>query len=62
MDMDGLIAWAETKNCGPRRKTGTCEHEACEENDRAITTLRSAKRFEGTGANGKRVSGWLIPD
>jgi hypothetical protein len=62
MDMDELIAWAVSKNCGPRRQTGSCEHEACDENDRAIAVLRSAIKFEGTDAAGQRVSGWLIPD
>jgi hypothetical protein len=62
MTIDEILAWAESKNCGPRRKTGACEHEACDQNDRVIAILRTARRFKGTNANGASVSGWLIPD
>jgi len=60
--LDEIIAWAETKNCNDRRKTGACEHEACDENDRVIARLRTARRFRGKDASGSEASGWLIPD
>jgi len=62
MTIDEIIAWAKSKNCNDRRKTGTCEHEACKENERVIAVLQTAKWFSGTDQNGARVSGWLIPD
>ena len=62
MALDEVVRWAETKNCGPRRKTGTCEHEACDENDRMIAILKKGRRFSGTDKNGQPISGWLIPD
>ena len=62
MPLDEVIRWAVTKNCGPRRQTGACEHEACDENDRMIATLREGRRFGGTDEKGQPVSGWLIPD
>jgi hypothetical protein len=62
MTIEEIIRWAESKNCRPRREGGTCEHEACDENDRAISALRTARRFRGTDENGTAVSGWLLPD
>ena len=62
MTIEEIIRWAESKNCRPRREGGTCEHEACIENDRAIAVLRAARKFTGTDEKGMTVSGWLLPD
>jgi len=62
MTIDEIIRWAKKKNCRDRRAGGTCEHEACAQNDRAIEALESARRFAGKDENGQAVSGWLLPE
>jgi hypothetical protein len=62
MTIDQIIAWAETKNCNDRRRTGACQHDACDENDRVIAVLRTARRFVGTDQDGRDATGWLIPE
>ncbi len=60
MTLEEIIRWAESKNCRPRRERGTCDDQACDQNDRAIAALRQARRFTGTDENGQAVSGWLL--
>jgi len=59
--LDEVIAWAEAKNCAPRREGRSCDHEACVRNDEAIAFLRSGVEFNGTSTDGTKASGWLIP-
>ena len=62
MDIAGVLSWAMTKNCNQRRRTGECDHSACQENARIIEFLSRASRFQGRNQEGDPVSGWLIPD
>lgn len=62
MTLEEIIGWAKTKSCRARRSGGTCEHEACAQNDRAVEALENARRFTGTDEDGQPVSGWLLPD
>ena len=62
MRVGELADWARSKSCVGRRSSGTCEHEACDENEEAVELLERLARFQGEDDAGKRVSGWLLVD
>ena len=63
MKASELVHWAETKNCGPRRTDGTCDHEACEVNVQAIALLNRLKEVSfADPASGQQVEGWLLTE
>ena len=62
MKVEQLADWARSKSCDDRRSSGTCEHEACDENEEAVRLLEKLVRFRGTDSRGRPVSGWLLAD
>ncbi len=62
MDTKQLAEWVDTRICAPCKQGYTCHDWECEQARKIADLLRRMVHFKGVDAEGKGVSGWLVPD